>query len=120
MDLKNYKHVHCVGIGGIAAAITKMCLGNNVGFKFTKTVSHDDLFCPDYGTILLEVAANAKLEEVLKETGCYELGETTAVPSVVCGASVAVAFVVLPASTESAITSCESAYPLAGVVSLAQ
>ena len=77
-----------VGIGGVAAAITKMCLGNHVGFKFTKTVSHDDLFCPDYGTILLEVAANAKLEEVLKETGCYELGETTAVPSVVCGASV--------------------------------
>ncbi len=77
-----------VGIGGIAAAITKMCLGNNVGFKFTKTVSHDDLFCPDYGTILLEVAANAKLDEELKETGCYELGETTAVPSVVCGASV--------------------------------
>ena len=74
-----------VGVGGIAAAITKLCIGNMVGFKFTKQVTREELFCPDYGTILLEVAAGSDIEQQLAGTGCYELGVTTAVPSIVCG-----------------------------------
>ena len=74
-----------VGMGGIAAAITKLCIGNMVGFKFTKQVTREELFCPDYGTILLEVAAGSDIEQQLAGTGCYELGVTTAVPSIVCG-----------------------------------
>jgi len=88
MEEKKIFAARSVGMGGMAAAITKMCLGNTVGFKFTKAVGRDDLFRPDYGTILLEAAANSKLDEVLKGTGCYELGETTAAPSIVCGMAV--------------------------------
>ena len=72
-----------VGVGGIAAAITKMTLGNRIGFKFTTFLKREELFTPDYGTILLEVAPNAKMDELLAGTGAYELGETTDVPSIV-------------------------------------
>ncbi len=72
-----------VGVGGIAAAITKMTLGNRIGFKFTHFLKRAELFAPDYGTILLEVAPNTKMAELLAGTGAYELGETTDVPSIV-------------------------------------
>ena len=72
-----------VGVGGIAAAVTKMTLGNRIGFKFTTFLKRDELFTPDYGTILLEVAPNAKMDTLLAGTGAYELGETTDVPSIV-------------------------------------
>ena len=76
-----------VGMGGIAAAVTKMCLGNEIGFTFSKFLKREELFQPDYGTILLEVAENANVAEVLAGTGCYELGTTTNVGSIVCGPS---------------------------------
>ena len=74
-----------VKYGGIAAAVTKMCMGNSIGFNFTHIPQRDDLFKPDYGTILIEVAAGTDVSEVLNGTGYYELGETTLVPSIVCG-----------------------------------
>ena len=72
-----------VGVGGVAAAITKMTLGNGIGFKFTHFLKQAELYAPDYGTILIEVAPNAKMEELLAGTGAYELGETSDVPSIV-------------------------------------
>ena len=48
--------------GGIADVITKSCIGNKIGFKFSNT---DDLFTPLYGSFVLETAEdidNAKLE----------------------------------------------------------
>ena len=77
-----------VGMGGVAAAITKMCLGNEIGFTFSKFMRREELFTPDYGTILLEVTASANVEEVLAGTGYYELGCTTNVNSIVCGPTV--------------------------------
>ena len=72
-----------VGVGGVAAAITKMTLGNNIGFRFTKFMNAQALYTPDYGAIILEVAPNAKMNELLAGTGAYELGETSDVPSIV-------------------------------------
>ena len=71
--------------GGVAAAITKMCLGNTIGFKFGTAMSKEALFRPEYGSIIIETAPNFDAEEALSGTGCYELGETTAVKSIVCG-----------------------------------
>ena len=48
--------------GGIADVITKSCIGNKIGFKFSNT---DDLFTPLYGSFVLEASEdidNAKLE----------------------------------------------------------
>ena len=74
-----------IGMGGIAAAITKMCLGNGIGFRFARSMSKEDLFRPDYGTILLEISDTSDVAEWLKDTGYYELGSTIEVPSIVCG-----------------------------------
>ncbi len=88
-----------IGVGGIAAAVTKMSLGNGIGFKFTNFIAKEDLFKPDYGSILLEVADNTDVETMLAGTGYRELGETTAGPSIVCGDTV-----VMIADAEEAFT----------------
>ena len=74
-----------VRIGGVAAAITKMCLGNSIGFAFSKYIKREELFRSDYGTIIIEVTENAELEQEITAMGGYELGSTTMVPSIVCG-----------------------------------
>lgn len=92
---KNFEKVHhliaaqkvfsaqSVGRGGIAAALSKMCLGNNLGFRFTSFIPQDDLFKPLYGTILLEVASSFHLAENLAGTGAVEIGVTRDVPSII-------------------------------------
>ena len=67
-----------IGVGGIAAAVTKMTLGNGIGFAFTKDMTAEELFCADYGTILLELADDVDVAAALADTGVYELGQTTA------------------------------------------
>ena len=73
-----------IGVGGIAAAVSKMVLGNGVGFKFTQPMKKERLFVPDYGALLLEVPESETLDERLKNAGFQLIGETTAGPSVVC------------------------------------
>ena len=72
-----------VGRGGIAAAISKMCLGNNLGFKFTTFIPQDDLFKPLYGTMLLEVSSSFNTAANLAGTGAVEIGRTRDVPSII-------------------------------------
>ena len=96
-----------VGVGGIAAAVTKMCLGNGVGFKFTNFVAQNDLFTPDYGSIILEVAASTDVDSLLAGTGYYELGVTTTGPSIVCGSAV----IMLDDAEEAYTTPLEKIFP---------
>ena len=72
-----------VGRGGIAAAISKMCLGNNLGFKFTAFFPQEDLFKPLYGTMLLEVSPSLDVAANLAGTGAVEIGTTRDVPSII-------------------------------------
>ena len=72
-----------VGKGGIAAAISKMCLGNGLGFKFTYTPSQEMLFQPLYGTILLEVSPSFDIDTELGIKEAVELGEVRSVPSII-------------------------------------
>ena len=91
-----------VGVGGIAAAVTKMCLGNGIGFAFnmeTWPYSREDLFKPMYGSIILEVPEMVQVEELLAGTGFFELGRTTGGPSMVFGETV-----VMLADAETAYT----------------
>ena len=62
-----------VRTGGIAAVISKMSFGNQIGFSFAEAVTADH-FKPDYGTLVLEVNADVSAE--LAGTGYYELGST--------------------------------------------
>ncbi|MCU0609989.1 MAG: phosphoribosylformylglycinamidine synthase, partial [Chitinispirillaceae bacterium] len=41
---------HTVTSGGIAEAVTKMCMGNRIGFRFADAVTAQQLFSPDIGS----------------------------------------------------------------------
>ena len=55
--------------GGVAEAILKMAMGNNIGFKFNEEVSKEAIFGYNYGSFIIETDEN--LDGIL-------LGETTA------------------------------------------
>ena len=74
-----------VRVGGIAAAVTRMCLGNGIGFCFDAAPKAEEVFLPDYGTILLELPDGTDVEKDLAHTGAYHLGFTMEQPNVVCG-----------------------------------
>ncbi|WP_196593387.1 phosphoribosylformylglycinamidine synthase [Pectinatus sottacetonis] len=86
IDSRKIYSAMSVGKGGIAATISKMCLGENIGFKFNDNISYDipKMFGSSYGTIIIEVAKGAELSE-LKNTGAYLLGYTSSNPSIVYG-----------------------------------
>ncbi len=79
-DLKeNYEIIHklinekkvisvsTVRNGGIAETITKMCIGNKIGFKFEKDI---DVCYPMYGTFIMELAKDVDIPkaEILGKT----------------------------------------------------
>ncbi len=61
--------------GGVAEAIMKMCFGNAIGFRFTDSVSMDELFGYNYGSFVIEVVEGCVLDGVLlgKTTDDYKL-----------------------------------------------
>ncbi len=65
-----------VGYGGLAAAISKMCLGSTIGFKFNEYINQKSLFIPQYGGIILEVYSTLDLEETFVDTEYRLLGHT--------------------------------------------
>ena len=64
-----------IGVGGIAEAISKMAVGNDIGFKFDESVR---LFEKNYGSLILEAADGVELDFM-------ELGETIAAPQIEIG-----------------------------------
>ena len=64
--------------GGIAEAVSKMAFGNRIGFRFSAKMEETELFGPDYGSLILEVGAEADLEELFGGLNYQKLGRTTA------------------------------------------
>ena len=71
-----------VGVGGIASAISKMTLGEQLGFAFADGFDTKELFACDYGTIILELNEYVDLNEFV---GAYELGSVIADKAIICG-----------------------------------
>lgn len=66
---------YSIGSGGIAEAISKMALGNNIGAKIMCDNVHD-LFLPLFGSLI--ITGNIDLDESTYPCGCLsQLGETT-------------------------------------------
>ena len=57
-----------VGYGGVAEALFKMGLGNQVGFRMIADMSMDELFEPAYGSLVLEIATGAPAGKLLGVT----------------------------------------------------
>ena len=59
---------HTVGRGGIAAAVTMMALGSRIGVNLTG-VTEDELFLPNYGSIICELADGAPVPASMEIIG---------------------------------------------------
>ncbi len=68
--LKTGKAVACYtpGMGGIAEAVMKMCLGNGIGFVYRDTLSQEEIFGYSYASFVLEMT---------EDTGIYPVIGTT-------------------------------------------
>lgn len=64
-----------IGVGGVAAVVSKMAFGNYIGAE----IESNDLFNPCYGSFVLEVAGD-KAEELFSGKNYTVLGKTVAEP----------------------------------------
>jgi phosphoribosylformylglycinamidine synthase len=69
-----------VRMGGIAAAISTMAFGNRIGFKFLSEITREQLFRPDHGSILLELAPGVDPADALSGVEYVLLGSTSEKP----------------------------------------
>lgn len=70
-----------VKYGGLAEAVSKMCFGNRIGLAFYGDMDEETLFAPDYGSLVLEVAAETDLAAAFGDTVVYDLiGHTIEAP----------------------------------------
>ncbi len=70
---KNILSASAIGYGGEAGSISKMCLGNKIGFEFNENYNAENIFVPTYGDLILEVEDLNNLNELDYEL----LGRTT-------------------------------------------
>lgn len=49
---------YTLGMGGIAEAVMKMCMGNGFGFEYSENCSLSDIFGYKYGSFILEIEAD--------------------------------------------------------------
>ena len=78
---------HSVRGGGIAEAISKMCFGNMIGFKFNEGIKEEELFEPLYGSIILEFDENEDVGQLLDGIDFKVLGTTQEKKSIDMGGS---------------------------------
>ncbi|CQR72889.1 Phosphoribosylformylglycinamidine synthase 2 [Sporomusa ovata DSM 2662] len=71
---------YTIKAGGIAEAVSKMAFGNRIGIEFVKQVAVQDLFTPDYGSLVLELPAGLDLTQVFGNIEYQLLGQTTQSP----------------------------------------
>ena len=59
------------GIGGIGEAVMKMCFGNSLGFKYSDSVTLNDIFGYNYASFVLEVTEDFSCDGVIADTIGY-------------------------------------------------
>lgn len=65
-----------VKTGGLAATLSKMAFGNRIGMVFQAAVEAENLFRADYGSLVLELAAETELKTALEGLDYRLLGVT--------------------------------------------
>ena len=79
---KKIASAYAVGFGGICEAVSKMAFGNEFGVTMNDTLSIDELFAKDYGSIIVEMTPEDFAE--LKIAG-KQIGTVTEQPNFVAG-----------------------------------
>ena len=78
-----------VRLGGVAAAVSTMAFGNQIGVEFRSDISQELLFRPNHGAMVVELAPDENPEKILNDMEAIWLGTTCKTPSIfVMGASV--------------------------------
>lgn len=67
---------HTVKVGGIGAAISKMSFGNQIGMNFAVEVETQELFAPNYGSLVVEIPVGIDVQEILGDMQYLVLGYT--------------------------------------------
>ena len=62
-----------LGFGGVAEAVTKMAMGNRIGFKFMRELDETLLFNPVYGGFILELEGSSAANEELDIIGVTKI-----------------------------------------------
>ncbi|WP_417144088.1 phosphoribosylformylglycinamidine synthase [Raoultibacter massiliensis] len=70
--------VSTLGYGCAAEALFKMCVGNGIGIAVDEGVKAESLFCPAYGTFVVELAEGAEAPASTELTTIVAMGETSA------------------------------------------
>lgn len=60
--------VYTPTMGGVAEAIFKMAIGNNIGFQYESNLTLEDIFGYNYGSFILELAENEDIGQTLGYT----------------------------------------------------
>jgi phosphoribosylformylglycinamidine synthase len=68
--------------GGIAEALCKMSFGNMIGFRFKNKVNWNDLFSPDYGSMIVELKSSIDAKEIFNGINYQVLGKTQDMPDI--------------------------------------
>ncbi len=79
---KKIASAYAVGFGGICEAVSKMAFGNELGVTMNDSLSIDELFAKDYGSIIVEMTPEDFAE--LKIVG-KQIGTVTEQPNFVAG-----------------------------------
>ncbi len=74
--------MHTVRSGGIAETISKMAFGNRIGFSFEENFDLSELFLPEYGSIVVELAPGSSPQEFLDGITGDVIGRTVAEPAI--------------------------------------
>ncbi|MGC7872554.1 phosphoribosylformylglycinamidine synthase [Desulfosporosinus sp. SYSU MS00001] len=67
---------HTVGMGGLAAAVSKMSFGNRLGLTITEPMDFQRLFSADYGSLILEIQGSLELDQIFGDVDYEFLGTT--------------------------------------------
>ena len=78
---------HSIRQGGIAEAVSRMCFGNMIGVELN-IGNTAELFIPDYGSIILEIKADADVHQLLNGLDYQVLGTTLEEPVIKCKGTV--------------------------------
>ena len=65
------------GYGAVAESLFKMCVGNQIGIEVEPNFTTEALFCPAYGSFIVEVSDDAQLPELEQGVTAALLGTTT-------------------------------------------
>jgi phosphoribosylformylglycinamidine synthase len=67
---------HTVGYGGLVEAISKMAMGNKIGVNIRESISVDDLYSREYGSILIEIDSDIEYKDILDKLNYVQIGST--------------------------------------------